>query len=68
MYPTLRAEMARKNMSISRLALEAGMIMPRLYDKIHGKAKRGFLIRDCIKIKEILGVDMPLEELFKEEE
>ncbi len=68
MYPTLRAEMARKNMSISRLALEAGMSMPRLYDKMHGKAKRGFLIRDCIKIKEILGVDMPLEELFKEEE
>jgi hypothetical protein len=68
MYSNLRAEMARKKMSVSSLALEAGLCMPRLYDKINGKSKRGFSIKEGIAIKEVLGVDMPLEELFKEEE
>lgn len=68
MYPNLRAEMARKNMSISKLATESGLCMARLYDKLNGKSQRGFWLDDAIEIKAVLGVDMPLEELFKKEE
>ena len=59
--------MARKNMSISKLATESGLCMARLYDKINGKSQRGFWLNDAILIKQTLDVDMPLEELFKED-
>ncbi len=67
MYSNLKAEMARKNMSISKLATESGLCMARLYDKINGKSQRGFWLNDAILIKQTLDVDMPLEELFKED-
>lgn len=64
MFNTVKAEMARKNMTIVELSNSTGIEYYALADKIRGDQK--MLVSDAIKIKTALGVDMALEELFQE--
>jgi DNA-binding XRE family transcriptional regulator len=63
MYPNLRAGMARKNVTQVQLADFLGIRTATLSEKMSGKYP--FTFDECLKIKEFLNVDMPVEELFK---
>lgn len=65
MYPNLRAEMARKNITVSHLAADCGIKPTTLYEKVKGSSK--ITLDEAILIKTVLGVDMTLEELFEKE-
>ena len=62
MYPNLKAEMARKNINVKKLAELTGTSISAFYDKLRGV--RSFTFEECLKIKEVLDVDMALECLF----
>jgi DNA-binding phage protein len=62
MYPNLKAELARKRMTMQDLAEKTGIRLQTLYTKASGKTD--FSFHEAIKVKEALGVDMTLEELF----
>lgn len=66
MFPNLRAELARKKINRTNFAKELGVLEITINSKIQGK--NPFKLEEMIKIKEFLGVDMPLEELFRKEE
>ena len=66
MFPNLRAEMARKNINVNELAKQIGMSNSTMADKVHGRTT--FSLENAIAIKNALGVDMSLEELFHKEE
>lgn len=63
MYPNLNAEMARLGITRKELAQKINMAEATLSFKMNGKTK--FTFDEILKIKEMLGVDIPLEELFK---
>ena len=65
MFPNLRAEMARKNLNMTQLSEITGIPLQRLSVKLSGK--RELLMKEAIKIKDALEVDMSLDELFKKE-
>ena len=65
MYLNLKAEMARKDMKIDDLAKALGISAASASKRLSGKAKLS--LKDAKEIKNALGVDIPLEELFKEE-
>lgn len=65
MYPNLRAEMSRRNLSIQRLALLVGMPYSTLREKLKGERKLSF--DDAMKIKQSLNLNIPLEILFSTE-
>ena len=65
MYPNLRAEMARKNISTVELAEKCGMATTTMYDKVNGKTP--ITLDNAIAIKKALDVDMPVEVLFAKE-
>lgn len=63
MFPTLRAEMARKNVTITDLATVLGLRIGTVSIKLKtGK----FTLREAKTIKQHLQVEMSLEELFEE--
>lgn len=64
-YPNLRAEMARKNISITMIANDPRIrrTVGTMSMKLNGKAD--LLLREALAIKEILGVDTPIEILFQ---
>ena len=66
MYATLRAEMARRGMSVSSLSEMIGMPMVTLRNKVNGRSK--FTLPECIIVKKVLGVKMPVETLFEWED
>ena len=66
MYLNLRAEMARRNFNISSLAEEINIPVGTLSKKLRGKSN--FSIKEAQKIKDALGVNMSIDELFKVEE
>ena len=66
MFPNLRAEIARQNLSVAGLARLIGMKQTTMADKYHGRSK--FSLDDALAIKEALGLDMSLEELFQTDE
>lgn len=66
MFPNLKAELAKKKMNRVNLAKAIGMREITINSKIQGKHQ--FKLEDMLKIKEFLGVDMPLEELFYKDE
>lgn len=66
MFPNLRAEIARRNLSVAGLARLIGMKQTTMSDKYHGRSN--FSLDDAIKIKEALGLDMSIEELFQKDE
>lgn len=55
--------MARKNVTQVQLADFLGIRTATLSEKMSGKYP--FTFDECLKIKEFLNVDMPVEELFK---
>ena len=66
MFPNLRAELARRNMSIPQLAELVGMKTTTLYDKYNGRT--AFTLEEAVKIRDMLGLDMSIEELFQRED
>lgn len=67
MFPNLRAEMARKRITGKDIAKNClGVRLSTLSAKMHGKSD--FTFREAIAIKQYLGVDTPLEELFCKED
>ena len=66
MYPNLRAEMARRNISQQDIADGLGITRVALSNKINGKTF--FTLPEARKVKQIIGIEMPIETLFEEEE
>ena len=64
MYPNIKAEMARRNITMTDLAEHLGITLGTLSLKMQGKS--GWLYKEALRIKQYLGVDMPLEVLFAE--
>ena len=70
MYPNIRAEMARKGLIQQDIVNELQkrgftMVVPTFSAKLNKKFE--FTFAEAVAIKDILGVEMPLEELFKVE-
>lgn len=66
MFPNVKAEMARKDMTLMKLSEITCIPIQRLCNKLSGKGKLTF--REAVQIKDALGVDVPLEELFAKRE
>ena len=65
MYANVKAELARKNMTMVDLSNMTGIRYQTLADKIRGGSV--MTVDEAMKIKEALGVDMPIEELFSDQ-
>lgn len=63
MFPNLRAELARKGMTLTELAERTGMSLQKLSGRMNGKQE--FTYAETILIKEAIGVEIPLEVLFE---
>lgn len=63
MYPNLEAEMARKKMTRCQLAEKLGITPTTLGSKLNGKVSLS--LPECIEIRNILGINMTVDELFK---
>ena len=66
MYPNLRAEMARKNVTIAQVAAALGVQPATISRKMIGT--NDFTLTELLAIKDFLKVEMPVEELFKKAE
>lgn len=66
MYPNIKAELARKNMTVSDLSDKTGINLSTLYGKLRGSYQ--VTVSEAISIKTALGVDIPLEVLFEKKE
>lgn len=69
MYPNLKAEIARKNLTLKDIKNELHkrgfkMTIATLSQKLTGKAK--LTLAEAKALKEITGATIPLEELFEE--
>lgn len=62
MYRNLEAELARKGITRTTVAAELGLTLGTLSLKLSGKSN--LTLPEAIKIKKIIGVDLPLEFLF----
>lgn len=62
MYPNLEAELKRKSIRRTDIAEFLGCSISKITDKMTGDSD--FSFSDAKKIKKWLGVDMPLEKLF----
>lgn len=62
MFRNLEAELARSGLTKRDVALKLGCTPSTLSLKLNGKAPLSLL--EAAKIKQIIGVDMALEELF----
>ena len=65
MYPNLRAELARKGIGIPQLAELTNIKTTTLYDKYNGRS--AFSLDEAMLIRDSLGLDMSIEELFRKE-
>lgn len=65
MYANVKAELARKNMTIVDLSNKTGIRYQTLADKIRGDST--LTVDEALKIKQAIGVDMPIEELFSDQ-
>lgn len=63
MFPYLRGEMAKRMYTVSKMAKDLGISICTLSTKLNGKYS--FTLDEAKKIKELLGTDMSLDELFK---
>lgn len=65
MYPELRAEMARKNITVTMIATDPRInrTVGTMSMKLSGKAD--LLFREAVIIKEIVKSELPLEILFR---
>ncbi len=62
MYRNLEAEMVRAGLNKRELAKRFGCTPSTLSMKLNGKSSLS--LAEAVKIKQIVGVDTPLEELF----
>ncbi len=62
MYSNVKAELARRDLTIVDLSRMTGIRYQTLADKINGKFP--LTLDEAKKIKSSLGVEIPLEELF----
>lgn len=65
MYPNLRAEMARKNITGYELAEKIGITNGTFSTKFNGKSE--FTLDEAFKIKGVLETDLTIEVLFAKE-
>jgi DNA-binding phage protein len=65
MFPNLKAELARRRMNMKDLSEQTGIPLGGLYARLRGDAELTF--KEAINIRNTLGVDMTLEELFATE-
>lgn len=63
MYSNVKAELARRNMSVVDLSNKTGIRYQTLVDKINGKYP--LTLDEAKKIKSALEVEIPLEDLFE---
>ena len=63
MYPNLEAELKRRGVKRSDIADHIGCSISTISEKMQGKSD--FSLQAAKKIKSFLGVDLPLEVLFK---
>lgn len=63
MYRNLEAELARQDITKTKIAQELGITLGTLSLKLNGKYK--LTLPEAIKIKKILNVDLPIEYLFE---
>lgn len=66
MYPNIKAELSRKNMTIIDLSAATGISYQKLTLKLRGESPLKF--NEALQIKKALGVDIPLEILFEKME
>ncbi len=66
MHRKLRAEMVKKNKTISQLASDIGVVEKTLRNKINGNTD--FTLPEAQAIRKILQSDLTLDELFETEE
>lgn len=64
-YPNLRAELARKGWTLKHLAELVNVSMESLKKKLAGVTE--LRLSEAQRIKDVLGVDIPLEVLFAKE-
>lgn len=64
-FPNLKAEMARRGFTIKGLSAVSGIRYSTLSAKLSGRRKLAYT--ETLKIKDALGVDVPLETLFADE-
>lgn len=64
MLINLKVEIAKKGWNDTQLADASGIARPNISRIINGKAS--ITLKNAIRIKETLGTDMELEELFKD--
>ena len=64
-YPNLRAELARKGWTLQQLADLIQIKVETLKKKLQGYSD--LKLSEASKIKDVLGVDIPLEVLFAKE-
>ncbi len=62
MFPNIAKELVRNGFKLVDLAQKIGMSKTALYDRYTGRVV--FSLPDAIKIKEALGSEMTIEELF----
>lgn len=65
MHRVLKAEMVKKNMTISQLALQIGVAEKTLRNKINGDTD--FTLPEAQAIRRIIESDLTLDELFATE-
>lgn len=64
MYKNVKAEFARKGLTLELVAKELGITISTLSQKMNGKYP--FTLNEAKAIKNVLEVDIPLEILFEE--
>ena len=62
MYENVRAEMARKSKTLVDLSNITGIRYQTLSEKLRGNSP--LLLKEAVLIRDALGVDMSIEELF----
>ena len=62
MYLNVKAELARRNLSVVDLSKKTGIRYQTLVEKLNGKYP--LTLDEAKKIKAALGVDLSMEELF----
>ena len=66
MYSNLEAELKRRKIKRADIAAHLNIGITTVSEKMQGKSD--FSLTGALKIKELLGVDMPLEELFAKDD
>lgn len=65
MYPNLNAELARRDLTLAELSEKTGIRYSTLMQKARGETE--FKVSEAMKIKEVLGTALPIDDLFSTE-